>query len=66
MSGHCPGHGRHWYSFHGQPGLRCPVCVRCGNPNPRPLREPDWDVLLSYREQRDRPFAGPDRGGGQR
>lgn len=49
---YCPGHGRHWYTVYGHPGLRLPACVRCGNRNPRPLKPAEWDELLYYREQR--------------
>jgi hypothetical protein len=52
MSRYCPGHGRHWFTFYGQPGLRSPVCIRCAAPNPRPLKPEDWDALLYYRELR--------------
>jgi hypothetical protein len=52
VSKYCPGHGRHWFTFYGQPGLRSPVCVRCATPNPRPLKPEEWDALLSYRELR--------------
>jgi hypothetical protein len=30
---------RHWFSVYGAPGLRSPVCRRCGAPNPRRLNE---------------------------
>jgi hypothetical protein len=52
VSAHCPGHGRHWFTFYGQPGLRSPVCIRCAHPNPRPLKPGEWDALLHYRELR--------------
>jgi hypothetical protein len=59
MTARCPGGSRHWYSFHGQAGFRSPVCVRlhCGHPNPRPLTDNDWDILLAYRELRGRPYS---------
>lgn len=44
----CPGHGRHWYTVHGAVGLRSPVCVRCGDPNPRPLSEDEWAELTGF------------------
>lgn len=56
MTARCPGHARHWYSFYGMPGYRSPVCVRCSEPNPRPLSAGEWDELMSRREQRGRPF----------
>jgi hypothetical protein len=49
----CP---RCWYSIPANVGLRSPVCVRCGNPNPRPLSDDQWADLLWYREVRGRPF----------
>jgi hypothetical protein len=44
------------------PGFRSPVCVRCGNPNPRPLLDREWDELLDYRnfgrgERSGKPFG---------
>jgi hypothetical protein len=44
----CPGHGRHWFALHGQVGLRSPVCVRCGAPNPRPLSEGELRELREF------------------
>jgi hypothetical protein len=44
----CPGHGRHWFSVHGQAYLRSPVCVRCGAPNPRPLTAEQWVELEEF------------------
>jgi len=41
----CPGHRRHWFTLHGAPGARTPVCVRCGAENPKPLKEEEWDEL---------------------
>jgi hypothetical protein len=49
MSTRCPGHGRHWYSFTGMPGYRCPVCIRCGNPNPRPLSDAEMGEMIQLR-----------------
>ncbi len=41
----CPGHGRHWFTLHGIPGGRTPVCVRCGAENPKPLKPDEWAEL---------------------
>lgn len=50
----CRGHSRHWFSVYGMPGLRSPVCRRCGEPNPRPLDESE---LASYRYAVSRGWA---------
>lgn len=55
----CVGFYRHWFSFYRGPGLRSPVCVRCGEPNPRPLTKDEWDALLQHRKVRGWPFADP-------
>jgi len=44
----CPGHGRHWFVIHGVVGLRTPLCVRCGHPNPKPLNEQEWKELEAF------------------
>jgi len=45
----CHGHLRHWFSVDarlaGGIGLRSPVCVRCGAPNPTPLTTDDWQQI---------------------
>lgn len=41
----CPGHGRHWFTLHGVPGGRTPVCVRCGAENPKALKPDEWAEL---------------------
>lgn len=42
----CAGHQRHWFTIGarkaGHTGLRSPVCVRCGAPNPLDLTTDDW------------------------
>lgn len=43
----CLGHGRHWFTVYGAPGLRSPRCQRCGVPNPRPLTT---DERLNYED----------------
>jgi hypothetical protein len=35
----CGYHSRHWFTVYGNPGLRSPVCRRCGKPNPKPLTD---------------------------
>jgi hypothetical protein len=50
----CPGHARHWFSI--MVGVRAPVCVRCGHPNPKPLTEQDWEELEAH--DRYRPIRG--------
>ncbi len=46
MTARCPGHSRHWFSFRsrqvGGTGVRSPVCVRCGSPNPNELTSDEW------------------------
>jgi hypothetical protein len=53
---HCGNsHSRHWFTVYGNPGLRSPVCRRCGIPNPRPLTEieqREYDVWLEYIQAR--------------
>jgi hypothetical protein len=41
----CKGRMGHWYSVYGEVGLRSPVCVRCGAPNPRfsDAEQKAWD-----------------------
>lgn len=52
----CPGRARHWFSLWGNVGLRSPVCVSCGAPNPQPLTEDQWAELIQYRDLMPRPF----------
>lgn len=47
----CPGHRRHWFTLHGTPGARAPVCVRCGAVNPKPLKPPEWVELEGMVDQ---------------
>jgi len=51
---------RHWFTVWGHPGLRSPVCLHCGAPNPRPLTDQDWAGLINVRDQRGGPW--PNRG----
>ena len=44
----CTGGWRHWYSVPREVGLRSPVCVRCGHPNPRPLTDGEWAELEAW------------------
>jgi len=44
----CPNRGRHWRTAFGTVGLRTPVCVYCGSPNPRPLADWEWDELIGW------------------
>lgn len=48
MSTRCPGRGRHWRTAIGTVGLRTPVCVWCGSPNPRPLTDHEWEALIDW------------------
>lgn len=43
---------RHWFTVWGHTGLRSPVCMNCGAPNPRPLADREWAELLAVRDQR--------------
>lgn len=44
----CPGRARHRRIAWGTVGLRTPVCVYCGSPNPRPLTRCEWDDLADW------------------
>ena len=44
----CPGRVRHWRIAFGCVGLRTPVCVYCGDPNPRPLTDDEWQDLIEW------------------
>jgi hypothetical protein len=60
MSRFCVGgHARHWFTVWGNPGLRVPACMRCGEPNPQPLTHAQWDELIVYRERRGYAMADP-------
>ena len=48
MATRCPGRVRHWRIAFRTVGLRTPVCVYCGSPNPRPLSEGEWGDLLHW------------------
>lgn len=39
---------RHWFAPPRQVGLRSPVCIRCGAPNPRPLNEREQEEWAYY------------------
>jgi hypothetical protein len=45
---YCPGRARHWRVAFGTVGLRTPVCVFCGSPNPRPLADWEWEDLTDW------------------
>lgn len=45
---YCPGRGRHWRTIWNTVGLRAPVCVYCGDPNPRPLTDWEWEDLIGW------------------
>jgi hypothetical protein len=44
----CPGRARHWRIAWRTVGLRTPVCIFCGSPNPRPLTECEWSDLIDW------------------
>ncbi len=44
----CPGRFRHWRIAFRTVGLRTPVCVFCGSPNPKPLADWEWDELIGW------------------
>lgn len=48
----CPNRTRHWFSLHGMVGVRSPVCVRCGAPNPRPLTADEQATYEYWKEHR--------------
>jgi hypothetical protein len=48
MSTRCQCRARHWRIAFGTVGLRTPVCVYCGSPNPRPLADWEWDDLIGW------------------
>jgi hypothetical protein len=45
---------RHWRIAIGTVGMRTPVCVWCGSPNPRPLAGWEWRDLIDWVEHYDR------------
>lgn len=40
------GRSRHWRVIRGTVGMRSPVCVCCGSPNPKPLTDDEWRDLI--------------------
>lgn len=42
----CIGRYRHWRIAFGTVGMRTPVCVYCGSPNPKPLTDDEWAQLI--------------------
>lgn len=42
----CPGRARHWRIAFGTVGMRTPVCVYCGSPNPVPLSDDEWAQII--------------------
>jgi hypothetical protein len=48
LGGMCPGRVRHWRIAFNTVGLRTPVCVFCGSPNPKPLNEYEWGALIDW------------------
>lgn len=55
----CPGSQRHWFTVRGHVGLRSPICVRCGAPNPATLTTDDWWQLLDYPKLLERAGTNP-------
>ena len=49
---YCPGRARHWRTAFGAVGMRTPVCVYCGSPNPRPLADWEWEDLINWARER--------------
>lgn len=47
-TGECSDDRQHHYVVIGQPGLRSPVCVYCGNKWHRRLTEEEWDKYENY------------------
>jgi hypothetical protein len=52
VSAACRGRARHWRIAFGTVGMRTPVCVYCGSPNPRPLKDWEWEDLAGWAEDR--------------
>lgn len=52
MASPCPGRGRHWRIAFRTVGLRTPVCVYCGDPNPKPLTDLEWQDLIDWSRTR--------------
>ena len=48
MASRCPGRMRHWRIAFGTVGLRTPVCIYCGSPNPKPLTDDEWRELIDW------------------
>jgi hypothetical protein len=44
----CIDRARHWRVVRGTVGIRSPVCVVCGSPNPRPLSADEWAELIDW------------------
>jgi len=44
----CRDRARHWRIAFGTVGLRTPVCVYCGSPNPKPLADHEWEALIEH------------------
>jgi hypothetical protein len=39
---------RHWRIVPRTVGIRAPVCIYCGSPNPRPLSKDEWITLIDW------------------
>lgn len=52
MARRCPGRARHWRIAFGTVGMRTPVCVYCGDPNPKPLTDAEWADLIDLSRHR--------------
>lgn len=52
MADRCTGRARHWRTAPGFVGMRTPVCVYCGSPNPKPLSEDEWEYLIGWANER--------------
>jgi hypothetical protein len=48
MASRCPGRGRHWRIAPRTVGIRTPVCIYCGDPNPKPLTPGEWETLIDW------------------
>lgn len=48
MASRCPGRMRHWRIVQFTVGMRAPVCIFCGSPNPRPLTEAEWREVIGW------------------
>lgn len=46
---YCDGlRARHWRIMPRSVGMRAPVCIHCGSPNPKPLSDEEWVQVIDW------------------